>query len=128
MFTRKLAAVAGIIGCLVLVVVSTARTPPREPDKPADPTREQLKNLEESLRFAEDSLTRTLEEQTLFRRLEDLAEVDKVRYTGPPPRVVKNPTAQGAGNPVIISAYTFLPRKTPADTKLPLIVLVHGGV
>src|SRR5439155_25397248 len=44
------------------------------------------------------------------------------------PRVVTNPTAQGAGNPVILSAYTFLPRKDPAAAKLPLVVLVHGGV
>jgi dipeptidyl aminopeptidase/acylaminoacyl peptidase len=64
----------------------------------------------------------------LFRRLEDQAEVDKVRYTGPPPRVIKNPTAQGAGNAVILSAYTFLPRKHLAGPRLPLVVLVHGGV
>ena len=64
----------------------------------------------------------------LFRRLEDLAEVDKVRYTGPPPRVIKNPTAPGASNPVIVTAYTFMPKKRPADKKLPLMVLVHGGI
>ena len=59
-------------------------------------------------------LTRYHDEETLFRRLDDLAEVDKVSFTGPPPRVVKNPTGQGAGNPVILSAYTFLPRKRGA--------------
>jgi dipeptidyl aminopeptidase/acylaminoacyl peptidase len=128
MSTRKLAVVAGILLVIGLVVVSTARTEPQKADRPADAVEERLKKLEESLRFAEESLSRNLEEQTLFRRLEDLAEVDKVRYTGPPPRVIKNPTAQGAGNPVIISAYTFLPRKSPADTKLPLLILVHGGV
>jgi dipeptidyl aminopeptidase/acylaminoacyl peptidase len=42
--------------------------------------------------------------------------------------VIKNPTAQGAGNPVIITAYTFLPKKRAEGGKLPLIVLVHGGV
>jgi dipeptidyl aminopeptidase/acylaminoacyl peptidase len=60
--------------------------------------------------------------------LADLAEVDKVRYTGPPPRQIKNPTAQGAGNPVVLSAYTFLPRKYQGKARLPLLVLVHGGV
>ncbi len=128
MFTRKSASVAGIILCAVLLVVSQARPQPREPEKPPpDTVKQRIKDLEERLSFAEESLTRTLEEQTLFRRLEDIAEVDKVRYTGPPPRVIKNPTAQGAGNAVIISAYTFLPRK-PVAEKQPLIVLVHGGV
>src|SRR4030095_11512106 len=47
--------------------------------------------------------------------------------TGPPPRVVPNPTAQGAGNPLVVSAYTFLPRKYLSE-KLPLMVLVHGGL
>jgi dipeptidyl aminopeptidase/acylaminoacyl peptidase len=42
--------------------------------------------------------------------------------------VVKNPTAQGAGNPVIVHAYTFLPKKVAAGAKVPLIVLIHGGV
>jgi dipeptidyl aminopeptidase/acylaminoacyl peptidase len=69
-----------------------------------------------------------VEEQMLFHRLQDLAVVDRVRYPGPPPRVIKNPTAQGAGNPVVLSAYTFLPRKQPAGAKVPLVLLVHGGV
>ena len=80
------------------------------------------------MNFAEESLARKGDEQVLFTRLEDLAVVDKVRYTGPPPRVIKNPTGQGAGNPVILTAYTFFPRKRPAGPKLPLVVLVHGGV
>jgi dipeptidyl aminopeptidase/acylaminoacyl peptidase len=46
----------------------------------------------------------------------------------PPPRVIKNPTAQGAGNPVVLTAYTFLPRKHQARVRLPLLVLVHGGI
>ncbi len=127
MFMRKLIGSAGIV-CLGVLIVSTARPQPREPDKLAERLRPHLPPLEESRRFAEESLTQTLEEQTLFRRLDDLAVVDKVRYTGPPPRVIKNPTAQGAGNPVIISAYTFLPRKYLTEAKLPLLILVHGGV
>src|SRR5207245_2236328 len=40
-----------------------------------------------------------------------------------------NPTGQGAGNPLVLSAYTFLPKKPlPPGTKRPLLVLVHGGV
>jgi dipeptidyl aminopeptidase/acylaminoacyl peptidase len=54
--------------------------------------------------------------------------VDKVRYTGPPARVIPNPTGQGASNPVIITAYTFMPRKYATSAKVPLVVYVHGGV
>jgi dipeptidyl aminopeptidase/acylaminoacyl peptidase len=114
--------------CLGLLAVSVARPQPQESMARKDPVQEELHRLQEQLHFAEDSLTRHLDAQALFHCLEDLAEVDKVRYTGPPPRVMKNPTGQGAGNPVVLSAYTFLPRAHPAGTKLPLLVLVHGGV
>ncbi len=122
--SRKIIALAcaGILGLGLLAA------PAHEAEAPADSVRQHLQQLEETLQFAEESLARQAGEATLFRRLEDLATVDKVRYTGPPPRVIKNPTGQGAGNPVIVSAYTFVPRKAAAGTKLPLIVLVHGGV
>ncbi len=61
-------------------------------------------------------------------KLGDIAEVDKVSYTSLPPRREPNPTAQGAGNPLIIRAYTFIPKKLDRARKHPLIVLVHGGV
>jgi dipeptidyl aminopeptidase/acylaminoacyl peptidase len=120
--------ICGGIICLGLLAVSAARPQPREAEPPPDPVRQRLENLEDSLHYAEESLTRKVDEQLLWHRLEDLAVVDRVRYTGPPPRVIKNPTGQGAGNPVIVTAYTFLPRKRPPGVKLPLVVLVHGGV
>ena len=73
-------------------------------------------------------MVRIADGQFLFQRLGDLAEVDLVRYTGPAPRVNKNPTGQGAGNPVVINAYTFIPRKRAAGVKVPLLIYVHGGV
>jgi dipeptidyl aminopeptidase/acylaminoacyl peptidase len=127
MFASRSAGVGVILG-IVLTVVATARPQQHPPEPPADPVRQRLTSLEQALGFAEQSLDRKAEELLLFRRLEDLAVVDKVRYTGPPPRVVKNPTAAGAKNPVIVPAYTFLPKKAVPGTKLPLMVLVHGGV
>jgi dipeptidyl aminopeptidase/acylaminoacyl peptidase len=121
-----------VIGAFFLVTgawnVPSARPQQRDVKPPADQVSERLRNLEESLQFTTEALQRNIDDQLLFRRLDDLAEVDKVRYTGPPPRVIKNPTAQGAGNAVILSAYTFLPKKHLADPKLPLIILVHGGI
>jgi len=61
-------------------------------------------------------------------KLGDIAEVDKVSFTSLPPHRIPNPTAQGAGNPVIVHAYTFLPKKLDRSRKHPLLVLVHGGV
>lgn len=91
-------------------------------------TPERIANLERSLSFTEQGLARQLDQQFLFRRLEEIAVIDAVRYTGPPPRVIKNPTAPGAKNPVIVPAYTFLPKKYLGEKKLPLLVFVHGGV
>jgi dipeptidyl aminopeptidase/acylaminoacyl peptidase len=116
---------AGLVVCIVLILAGGAR-PEGKPKE--DALQQRLRSLEESLRSTEESLARATDDLMLWRRLEGIAEIDKVRYTGPPPRVIRNPTAQGAGNPVILTAYTFLPRKRPAEGRLPLIVLVHGGI
>lgn len=106
---------------MLLVVLASARA------QEGAPSEERIRQLEERLRFLESSLVKEIDDRNWFTRLSDIADVDKVRYTGPPPRVIRNPTGQGAGNPVIIQAYTFIPKRF-AGTKIPLIVLVHGGV
>jgi dipeptidyl aminopeptidase/acylaminoacyl peptidase len=118
-------AVCGVIG--VLVVPGITRSQQRKPEAPANADEERA-SLGQSLNFTEQLLARKIDEQMLFQALADLAQVDKVRYTGPPPRVVKNPTAPGAKNPVVIPAYTFLPKKYLTGQKLPLMVFAHGGV
>jgi dipeptidyl aminopeptidase/acylaminoacyl peptidase len=128
MSTRRSVRVGVLIVCAGLLAAATARPQQRPPEPPPDALRQRLARLEQSLTFAEQALARKVDELMLFRRLEDLAVVDRVRYTGPPPRVVKSPTAPGAKNPVVIPAYTFLPKKHPPGQKLPLLVLVHGGV
>ncbi|MBX7185371.1 MAG: prolyl oligopeptidase family serine peptidase [Vicinamibacteria bacterium] len=62
-----------------------------------------------------------------FSRMADIAKVDKVRFTSKPPRM-SNPTGQGYGNPLIISAYTFIPLSLKAGQKAPLMVVVHQGI
>ncbi len=61
-------------------------------------------------------------------QLSDIAEVDQVQYTSLPPARIPNPTGQGATNPVIVPAYTFIPRKLDRARRHPLLVFVHGGV
>jgi len=102
-----------------------AQTNPTSPEAAAA---ERIKELEKSLNYVEQKLAKQIGDLMWFQRLGDIAEIDKVRFTGPPARVTNNPTGQGAGNEIIVTAYTFLPKKVPARTRLPLLVLVHGGV
>jgi len=57
----------------------------------------------------------------------EIATVDKFSYTGKPARE-KNPTAQGAGNPMILYGYTFFPKQLDRSKPVPLVVFVHEGV
>jgi len=75
-----------------------------------------------------DALAKAVDDVLWYQKVGDVAHIDKVRLTGPAPRYRPNPTAQGAGNPLIVPAYTFIPRKLDRGRKHPLIVLVHGGV
>jgi dipeptidyl aminopeptidase/acylaminoacyl peptidase len=63
-----------------------------------------------------------------FSRMADVAKVDKVRFTSPKPPKMTNTTGQGYGNPLILSAYTFIPLSLKAGQKAPLIVMVHEGI
>jgi len=61
-------------------------------------------------------------------KLGDIAEVDKAVFTSTPPHYIPNKTAPGAQNPMIVYAYTFVPKKLDRTKKHPLLVYVHGGV
>jgi len=61
-------------------------------------------------------------------QLGDIAEVDKVEYTSLPPARVPNPRLPGATNPLIIRAYTFIPKNLDKSKPQPLIVFVHQGI
>ena len=56
----------------------------------------------------------------------DVANIDKVLIASSKPVRMKNPTGQGAGNPLIVPVYVFTPKNLKG--KAPLIVFVHGGV
>ena len=61
-------------------------------------------------------------------QLGDVAEIDKVAYTSLPPAHAGNPRVAGAANPLIIHAYTFIPRNLDKSTPQPLIVFAHQGI
>jgi len=60
--------------------------------------------------------------------LDDIAHVDKIEYTSLPPAHSGNPRGPGAGNPLIIRAYTFIPKNLDRAKKQPLLVFCHQGV
>src|SRR5262245_43317442 len=116
-----------LLGFLFLFFAPVLLAQERETRPPEDPTERRIRALEERLNYMEQSLAKDIDDLMWFQRMGDIAIVDKIKYTGPPPRVIPNPTGQGAGNPVIINAYAFIPRKFE-NTRLPLLVYAHGGV
>ncbi|MGK9476873.1 alpha/beta hydrolase family protein [Melioribacter sp. OK-6-Me] len=87
-----------------------------------------LKNKSESLDHRLDELEKKIDDIIWFQRVGDVAFIDKVFLTGPPLWKEKNPTGQGAGNPVKFWSYIFIPKGIDYSQKYPLIVFPHGGV
>ena len=75
-----------------------------------------------------DTVLKALDDIMWVQKLSDIADVDKVAYTSLPPTRIPNKTAPGAGNPLIIRAYTFIPKKMDRSKKQPLLVLAHQGL
>ncbi len=75
-----------------------------------------------------DTVLKALDDVMWVQKLSDIADVDKVAYTSLPPAHVLNKTGPGAGNPLIIRAYTFIPKKMDRSKKQPLLVLAHQGI
>jgi dipeptidyl aminopeptidase/acylaminoacyl peptidase len=75
-----------------------------------------------------DTVLKALDDIMWVQKLSDIADVDKIAYTSLGPTHVTNRTGPGAGNPVIIHAYTFIPKKMDRSKKQPLLVLAHQGI
>ncbi|MCL2435735.1 MAG: alpha/beta fold hydrolase [Lentimicrobiaceae bacterium] len=74
-----------------------------------------------------DILEKKIDDVLWYHKVGDIAFIDKVVITGPPPANEKNATL-GFNNPLKFNAYVFIPKKTDVSKKYPLIVLAHGGV
>lgn len=75
-----------------------------------------------------DQIQKEVDDLMWNLKLGDIAEVDKVEYTSLPSTHTGNPKAPGATNPLIIRAYTFIPKNLDRTKKQPLIVFVHQGI
>lgn len=74
------------------------------------------------------SLAKQIDDLLWYQRVGDVAHIDKVYIPTVPRWKEDNPTAQGAGNPLKVWSYIFVPRDIDPAKKYPLIVLPHGGV
>jgi len=89
---------------------------------------DELRAMQEKIMHRLDSIQKQVDDILWDQWLSGVATVEKHRITGPPPTVIPNPTAQGAGNPIVFYTYTFTPVDLDTTKKYPLIVLPHGGV
>lgn len=87
-----------------------------------------LRSVEEGFGQLDAKLSRQMNEFLWRQKLEDIAVVDKVNFTGPPPRGTNGIAPPAGSNEVVISALTFMPRGKWRAHKLPLIVLAHPEI
>ncbi len=96
-----------------------------------EPLEKELESLQQYNTYLEhrlDKLEKSVDDLLWYRKVGDVALIDKVYMTGPPLWKEENPDAQGAGNPVKFWSYVFVPRDLDRSKRYPLIVFPHGGV
>jgi dipeptidyl aminopeptidase/acylaminoacyl peptidase len=89
---------------------------------------DRLSGLEDGLGQLDAKVSRQMNELLWFQRLGDIALVDKVRFTGPPPHGTNNSATPPGSNEVVVSAFTFIPRDQNHALRIPLLVFAHGEI
>lgn len=107
-----------LLGLLVGTLITRADT---------NDVSQQIDAFHQSYAHTDAKLSRQLNELLWFQRLGEVARVDKIHFTGPPPHDTNGVAPPRGSNDVIIPALTFLPRERRSG-KLPLVVFVHGEV
>jgi len=87
-----------------------------------------LLKYNEKLEHRLDVLEKNIDDLMWYEKVGDVASIDKVFMTGPPKWKELDTTAPGAGNPVKIWSYVFIPKNIDFNKKYPLIVFPHSGV
>lgn len=117
--------------CCCFAGLSAIAQEGRAPAAPADPAAQMRQQLQQGFRGQSQQLMEVekASDDLMWRwMLSDIANLDKVEIASSKPIRMANPTGQGAGNPMILYAYTFIPKKLGAKQKAPLIVFPHDGV
>ena len=127
--TKRFAAFAA---ALLASVSSVSAQPRAGGDDSKDATiaslQAEIRRLQTQDMHQAQQIRKDIDDWMWFSRMADIAKVDKVRFTSSKPPRQTNPTGQGYGNPMIMSAYTFVPLSLKAGQKAPLIVMVHEGI
>ena len=113
-----------LLSLIVMIGVSSIAQTEVNKDELIEKLNDQLEYLNHRL----DRIEKISDDILWYNKVGDIAFIDKVYIYGPPKWKEKNPTAQGAGNPVKFWSYTFIPKNIDPSKKYPLIVLPHGGV
>ena len=119
---RRLTTCAVVIAVLALAVALPAAPNASAQQAEEQQTQQMLQRHIESLQHRLDSLSRQVDDLMFFQRVGDIADVDLVSFTGPPPRYQPNPTAQGAGNPLRIRAYVFITKDLHLFRDIPRVM------
>jgi len=122
---------------IAMIVPLAAQTPPagrggaQQTPAPAPPAQNAPAPATPAInpqQMSNDQVLKAIDDLEWRLKISDVADFDKIAYTSLPPRRNPNPTAPGAGNPLIVYGYTFIPKKLDRTKKQPLLVLIHGGV
>lgn len=121
-----------LLATLLAMATSALAQPPRgggddNKDSAIASLQAEIRRLQTQQMHQGNSIRKDIDDWMWFSRMDDIAAVDKVRFTSPKPARMSNPTGQGYGNPLIMSAYTFIPHSLKGK-KAPLIVMVHEGI
>ena len=106
------------LGVLAVLAAGPLAAQDRPPEPPASRTM-MARGLE--------GLNKQIDDVYWHLQVGDIAAIDKVTIASSKPVRRSNPTGQGAGNPLLVFGYTFVP-KSLGTRKAPLLILVHGGV
>lgn len=80
------------------------------------------------LRYRFDVLEKSIDDVRWYHRVGDVAYIDKLFMTGPPPRGHEKATTLSGRNPIKMWSYVFIPKDIDPSKKYPLLVFPHGGV
>lgn len=122
--------ITGIIRSTAVFLIFFVWWIPATSQDTGDPSglQQQIARNFENLDHRIDQLSKSIDDILWYEKVGDVALIDKVYIYGPPLWKEKNPTAQGAGNPVKFWSYVFIPKDIDPSKRYPLIVFPHGGV